>query len=385
MQGVEKSHCNAAIEAILTAYFAFLHSTVEEALRPIHAYGKSDTLGMDAMPEITIIEALQRYDKFCIVITEETGAQEKMHFANSDDPRRFRTVFLSDPTDRSAQLKKLLEQVPNKNERVINIVRKDISRKKWEEQFGVPAEITGGASAITCIRRGVPIFSVMVNYITQQLFVSCSAGNYVLDLPEDTKGIDLNYVREKGRKIFFRDIDSRGDTHRFVTFMGKQGYKENFMDSRLMTEEEMGKYLHYDLPGGPLRVLYLSNLQPSDATIGFVLANGEKIGEWIHWLPYIRFARKENDEDEPALRLFEIYQDRPWTKEGILMATPPAYSIFKPVSGNDGRMIINVGQFSAFDNPSQIRSTLILAPPDNQWATRVVNQYGYRPIELFSE
>lgn len=385
MQGVEKSHCNAAIEAILTAYAALLQSTVEEALRSIHAYGKSDTLGMDAMPEITIIEVLQRYDKFCIVITEETGAREMIHFPHSDDPRRFRTVFLSDPTDRSAQLKKLLEEVDNKNERVMDVVRKDISRTRWEERFGKPAEITGGASAITCIRRGVPIFSVIVNYITQQLFVSCSAGNYVLDLPEDVRGIDLNYVRERGNKIFFRDIDSRGDTRRFVTFMGKQGYKENFMDSRLMTEEEMGKYLYYDLPGGPLRILYLSNLQPSDVAVGFILANGEKIGEWVHWLPYLRFARKENDEDESALRLFEIYQDRPWTKEGILMATPPAYSIFKPVNEADTRMIINVGQFSAFANPSQIRSTLILAPPDNQWATRVVNQYGYRHIELFSE
>jgi hypothetical protein len=385
MQGVEKSHCNATIEAVLTAYFAFLHATVEEALRPIHAYGKGDTLGMDAMPEITIIEVLQRYDKFCIVITEETGFKEMIHLVNSSDPRRFRTVFLSDPTDRSAQLKKLLEQVEDKSVRVLDVIRNDATRKKWEAQFGSPAEITGGASAITCIRRGVPIFSVMVNYITQQLFVSCSAGNYSLDLPEDMKVVNLDYVRQHGRKIFFRDIDSRGDTRRFVTFMGKQGYRENLTDSRLMTEEEIDRHLYYNLPGGPLRVLYLSDFQPSDVPIGFILANGEKIGEWIHWMPYLRFAHRENDEDESALSLFEIYQDRPWTKEGILMATPPAYSIFKPVSETDPRMIVNVGQFSAFANPSQIRSTLILAPSNNQWATRVVNQYGYRPIELFSE
>jgi hypothetical protein len=385
MQGIEKSHCNAAIEAVLTAYFAFLHSTVEEALRPIHAYGKNDTLGMDAMPEITIIEVLQRYDQFSVVITEETGSREKTHFVQSDDPRRFRTVFLSDPTDRSAQLKKLLDQVENKSQRVIDVVQEKDYRTKWEAQFGKPAEITGASSAITCIRRGVPIFSVMVNYITQQLFISCSAGNYMLDLPENTRGIDLDHVRSSGKKLFFRNIDSHGDMHRFVTFMGKQGYKENFIDSHLMSEKEMNGYLHYDLPGGPLRVLYLSTLQSTDVAIGFILANGEKIGEWIHWLPYVRFARKENDEGEPALRLFEVYQDRPWTKEGILMATPPAYSIFKPANETDNQMVINVGHFSGFTNPSKIRSTLIISPVDNQWATRVVNQYGYRHIELFSE
>src|SRR3989338_11230776 len=115
MQGVEISHCNAAIEAILKATYALWNSTVDEALRPILRYGKSDTLGMDAMPEITIVETLQNYDRFCVVITEETGDREKIHFYISEDPRRFRTVFISDPTDRSSQLKKAMENVEDKS------------------------------------------------------------------------------------------------------------------------------------------------------------------------------------------------------------------------------------------------------------------------------
>ena len=385
MEGVEISHCNAAIEAILTACYAFWQSTVEEALRPILKYGKNDTLGMDAMPEITIIEQLQRYDQHSIVITEETGGREKFRFVHADDPRRFRTIFISDPTDRSAQIKKMLENENDRTKKVSEVITGATCREKWESDFSAPAEITGGSSAITCIRRGIPIFSVIVNYVTRQLFVSCSAGNYVLGLPEKLTKIDLNYVRAHGKKIYFRDINSHGAMRRFTTFMGKQGYKENFIDSKLMDEAEMDQYLHYRLPGGPSRVLYLSTLQPENNQLGFILANGEKIGEWIHWLPYVRFARKENDQSEPALRLFEIYQDRPWTKEGILMSTPPAYSIFKPASDHDNRMTINVGHFSAFSNPSQIRSTLVIAPSDNQWATRIVNQYGYRPIEISSE
>jgi len=384
MQGVEILHCNAAIEAILKATYALWNSTVDEALRPILRYGKSDTLGMDAMPEITIVETLQNYDRFCVVITEETGDREKIHFYISEDPRRFRTVFISDPTDRSSQLKKAMENVEDKSKTVSAAIFNPGFLQKWEQDFGKPACITGGSSAITCVRRGIPIFSVIVNYITRQLFLACSAGCYVLDLPENQAKVDLDSVLAGGRKIFFCNVDSLDDQKRFITFMGKSGYKENFIDSRFMNEDEMDKNLYYDMPGGPPRMLYLSTLQSPEHPIGFVLSNGEKITEWIHWLPYVRFARKECDQGEPALRLFEVYQDRPWTKEGILMSTPPSYSIFMPLGG-EGRMVIDVSQFSRFCNPSFIRSTLILALSDNIWATRAVNQYGYRPIVFFSE
>jgi hypothetical protein len=146
-----------------------------------------------------------------------------------------------------------------------------------------------------------------------------------------------------------------------------------------MDKGDIEKYNVYSLPGGPSRPYYLSDLQPGNEPVGFVLANGEKITEFIHWLPLVTFARRRIDQAEPALCLFEIFQDRPWTRDGILMSTPPAYSVFKQID-TDGRMVIDVGKFSSFTNPSQIRSTPILAPSDNQWARRVVNQYGYRQI-----
>jgi len=384
MQGVEKAHCNAVITAITKAAYAFWGSTVEEALRPILKYGKSDTLGMDAMPEIMIISALQEYDARSIVITEEVGSQGKLDLAYSDNPHHFRTVFISDPTDRSSQIKKSLEAVEDKEQTVSVAMASDEFRNNWERNFGRPVSITGGASAITCVRRGIPIFSVIVSYITRRLFLACSAGCYYYDLSPGEPEINLESVLLTGKKIFFNDANSPEDMLRFVTFMGKQGYKENFLDSRFMVETEIKKNLYYDLPGGPSRVLYLSDLQSAKNRIGFILANGEKITEWIHWLPYLRFARKANDQGAPALRLFEVYQDRPWTREGILMSTPPAYSIFQAI-GSDGRKVIDINRFASFNNPSQIRSTLILAPASNHWATRVVNQYGYRPIEFYSE
>ena len=183
MQGVEKAHLNAAIAAALKAYYDFRHSTVEDALRPIDAYGKKDTLGMDAGPEITICDELKRYDAGAVVITEEIGSGNKLSDTfRPNDPQTFRTVFISDPTDRSNQLKAFLGGFPKKR-RIGDIFADPTTRRKWEKNFSSPASITGATSAISCVRRGVPIFSVIVNYITQELAVSCAAGNRILKLP----------------------------------------------------------------------------------------------------------------------------------------------------------------------------------------------------------
>ncbi|MDD5068232.1 MAG: hypothetical protein PHS53_04270 [Candidatus Pacebacteria bacterium] len=386
MQGVEVAHLNAAIKAGLKATYDFWNSTVEEALRPVSKYGKKDTLGMDAGPEITICEALAQYDSGGVVVTEEIGSREEKHredLFRVGNPNTFRTVWVSDPTDRSNQLKLFLNGGP-KDRRIGDILNEADSIKRWENDFGSPAVITGACSAISCIRRGVPIFSVIVNYITRHLVVSCAAGNRILVLPpERPELVDLQYVRERGELLDFPGID--GDTEsmrRFVTFLGdvgKVGYKENFDDSGLMGAEEMKKHLHYALPGGPARVLYLSSLQPKDKRIGFILANGEKIGEWAHWLSFLQFAKSQTDESQPALRLYEVYQDRPWTKEGILMSTPPNYSIFRE---HDSEMHMDIGQLLTMSNPSQFRSTLIMSPYDNRWAVRSGSQSGYRGIRF---
>lgn len=387
MQGVEIAHMNATIHASLKSFYDLSEATVEEALRPIHKYGKSDTLGLDAMPEITIVHELRQYDKNAVVITEETGSDRKIEFMPIAHPRAFRTIFISDPTDRSAQMKKFLDKFP-KDKKLKDVLRDPASRAVWEKDFGGPASISGSCSAISCVRHGVPIFAVIVNYITQQMFISCSAGNFVVDLPVEMTKLDFDHIvkREKGKPILFPGIDGT-DTRRFVTFLGKEGYRENLLASHLIEEPDLDKLLHYGLPGGPPRALYLSALQSKEhgGRVGFILANGEKIGEWIHWLPFIRFARNGRDMSATALSIFEVYQDRPGTKDGILMSTPPAYSIFKPFSEDDQRMIIDINSLANFPNPSRVRATLIVAPSDNRWATRAVNQYGYRQLEFFSE
>ncbi len=386
MQGVEISHFNAALKAGLIAYYDLLHMKIEEALRPISAYGKKDTLGMDSGPEITICEELAHYDSGAAVITEEIGS--RLSFSYSDLLRFMKhiTVFIIDPTDRSNQLKAFLRLFTNKKMEIGEIIRNPETIKKWEKSCGSPAAITGATSAISCVRKGLPIFTVIINYITQQLMISCAAGNRILDLPESRpdKMIDLDFILKNGKSFSFPIINSRlnnqDNMQKFVTFLGdtgKAGYEENFVASGFIPKEEMNKFIHYGKPGGPSRALYLSSLQPKKKPVGFVLANGEKIGEWIHWLTFLRFAKSDTDDSQPALVLYEISQNNPWTKEGILMSTPPNYSIFKE---HNGLFYIDTNQLLQMPNPSKLRGTLMLANKDNRWAKRYSRQLGYREI-----
>ena len=390
MQGIEKSHCNTAIQAVLSAFHSFMSSTVEEALRPVNvnAYGKIDTLGLDAIPEINIVRSLREYDGHCVVISEEIGVENSFP-ADSTDPRRYRTIFFCDPTDRSRQVQEILTTISDKSQHVGDVFRTSEIQKVWEKKYGGTPAISGGSSAITCVRDRVPIFSVMVNYLTQQLFLSCGAGNFVIDISKDqskAKAVTTDFIASHGKRIYFHDLN-HSEVRRYVTFVSKQVYPDNLRDCRLMSEEEIERQREYDVPGGPLRILYLSTLQPEERHVGFILANGEKITEWIHWLPYVLFARKKSDDSAPALRLFEVFQDRPRTKDGILMAPPARYSVFTPFSKDDHRMIIDVSRFANFfpTDPSQFRATLIATPYDNNWMTGVMRQYGYRSIQLYQE
>jgi hypothetical protein len=152
---------------------------------------------------------------------------------------------------------------------------------------------------------------------------------------------------------------------------------ENLNDSMVFLRDPT-KLVVYDAPGGPSRILYLSSLNATKtkADLGFILANGEKITEWIHWLPFIRFA--ENEDGGPALKLFEVSIERPWTKEGILMSTSPTYSIFVERGGKDFE--IDLGRLSHYSNPSQYRGMLVATSHDNERVANLMLQHGYREI-----
>lgn len=327
MFGIEKAYCNTMIAALLEGNRSLLETPITDAVRKSHVPYKGDTLGLDQRPENSIAAELTRFDQYAVLVTEERGEYANP-LARSEQHRRGpRTFFVCDPTDRSVQLKKFLETASQK-QTVGEVLHAPDVVQRWEAAFGNPAKITGANAAITCVRRGLPICSVVLNYVTQEIAVACSAGIYSCAVPQGrdlAPGFTLDALIREERRICFTESSPEHE-RRFVTFLGKpeRGYPENFEQTRLVPKEELQTHLHYGDPGGPSRILYLSDFQPPEKPIGFIVANGEKIGEWVHWFPFIRFARRTNDVSERALRIFEITQEQSLMRDGYLMTPSTA-------------------------------------------------------------
>ena len=386
MQGIERIYCDVCIGAVISAWRSLLESSATETLRKVR-YGKGDTLALDAIPEIIIAERLRNYDQSAILVTEELDTYAKERWPIDSNPLRQPLMFFSDPTDRSKQLEIFFKKISRKKPvvKIGDLMQAKGCIKSWEEEFEAPASITGATTSITCFCKGALIFSVLLNYITRTIFVASSAGIFQLELPDfadsqlDT--IDLLYVTQHGHALTFLPAKSScqtsDDFNRFVTFLGKEGYRENFDDSMIFVENP-DDFLHHTEPGGPARILYLSELQKGFGPIGFILSNGEKIGEWIHWLAFVKFAK--NEQGDPTLKVFEISIDRPWTKDGVLMSTSLPYSIF---SGDGNRAFLDISQLKNFPNPSKFRSMLVITPSDNERIIHVMRQHEYREVGNF--
>lgn len=385
MFGIEASYCNAMINALIRANLALLETTVEAATDKSHVVHKGDTLGIDQVPENIITSELTNFDQYAVLITEERGEEANpLARQTAMAIRGPRTFFVCDPCDRSSQLCEFLQNEGRNVQRVSEVLKKKNAQQKWEDSFGSPITITGANAAITCVRRGLPICSVLLNYNTQDITVACSAGIFhasVANYSTDVK-VELEDIKQPTH-LLFPNIDRERQRH-FVTFMGKpeRGYPQNFAMTKLAKEDDLKKQLHYDKPGGPTRILYLSGMQPREAAIGFILANGEKIGEWIHWLPFIRFSHREDDRGDKALMLFEVTQDESALRDGYLMTPTEHYSIFKDT---EDRVVINVDRLGEFDNPSKYRGTLLVVQATNRWAIGHAQQFGYRPLIFYGD
>lgn len=384
MQGIERAYCDVCVHALLEANQTLMETSVIEAISTATAYGKGDTLSLDAIPEIAIADSLSRFDPHAILITEELGAQQLAHrmiVSGREQP----TLFFCDPTDRSAPLAAFLQKFQGEDPgRPVGEVLRDVSAVgAWEEHHGSPVAITGACAAITCVRDGIPIFSVLLNYITQEIVLVSNGGTRRVALPHYADGsygtLSTNYILQQGTPIEFSPLARRAreysDRRTFVTFLGKSGYRESFEACGIFSDPRQGQPF-YDAPGGPARPFYLSCLFTKHP-VGFILANGEKIVEWIHWLTAVRFAECEG---ERVLQLFEVTHERPWTKGGVSMAPSPAYSIFR--TDPKGRIRLDARLLCNFERPSQFRSTLVVAPSDNTWLLQVMRRCQYREIVL---
>ncbi len=379
--GIEKSYTDAMIRALRNAQRALFDMLVRDAIGKSHVPRKGDTMGLDQRPENAITSALQKFDPHCVIITEERGAVNPFATGGSLMPQGARTFFGCDPFDRSNQACDFLSDHGKKEEKVVDVIRRPQTRKLWENKWGGPISIASSTSAISCIRRGQPIATVILNHFAEEMTVACAAGIFHVKLPKELSvAVNLDYVQEKGKLLKFPQPDYK-EGQKIVTFRGKpeRGYPQNFSECRLVVDSELPKHLHYGLAGGPSRVLYLSNLEPVDEPIGMVVANGEKIGEWIHWLSFVRFALRIDDQSASSLRLFEVSQNQSQMIDGYLMMPSSDYSIFVK-DGDPRRVVVSSDKLQSLGNPSKYRSTLVLIPSNNKWALSQVEQYGYREI-----
>lgn len=387
MHGIEHDYCTEVVKVVIAANKALLESPAKLALEKSDNYGKGDTIGLDATPEIVIFERLKNYDPNSILITEEISKDDRARWPIISDPILQPLMLFSDPTDRSKYLRKFIERISKRNltESVGKLMEKRNCIRTWQSMFDAPespATITGATVSVTCLRKGAIIFSVILNYITQTIFVACPSGVYHMKLPKyndrSLKQVDLDYILENGEILQFLSASETctnpEDYKRFVTFLGKEGYEENFNNSMIFVENPHD-FLHHTEPGGPARILYLSELQRNYGPIGFIMANGEKIGEWIHWLAFVKFAQRRTGG--PALRVFEVAVKRPMNKAGILMSTTRPYSIF---SDDDGKTFLNVSPLRNFEQPNKFRSMLVVTPYDNETITGIMRHRGYREI-----
>lgn len=386
---IDRVYCDVAIKAALRANLHLGERAAEELLLPATLYTeeiKGDTLFLDAIPEIEISRQIEEFDPSITFFTEEKISKERKLEIPQDIVLQ-PVVFVSDPMDGSAILKEFLENLkpPQKNLKFKDLISQEEIREQWEKHASKQEILSGTHCGISVVKKGVPFVSVIINYITQYLFVSCELGNKMLrrsDPASAFESITLEQVFKEGEDILFnfkRRWDDSDNYNKFVTYLGKSGgYKENLENARIFLSDlsDPRAYLIPGIPWGPSRILYLSNLYEENP-VGFIMANGEKITEWIHWLPYIEGARREGF----PLQIFEIFFERPWTRDGILMATSRAYSIFVPDMKKE-RDLIDLAKIKDYPIPSRYRSTLLITFHENDRTIANMRLHGYRQLKF---
>ncbi len=393
VQGIEITYADACIRALLAARRGLMYMPVVQATA-FTKYGKRDTRGLDSGTEIAIKEHIRRFKDDAILVTEETDEEFGRHWpANTDFP----VVFICDPTDRSKYLDMFLKEASKKeqigNKKVGELLYGCNREEVWRNLFApgkdeLPLSIVSPTSAITCVRRGRPLFTAIVNYLTDQIFIAGPTGVFSLNLPdyhktEAVNEINFTFITNHGTRLYFPSATemcpAQDDHLRFATFLGKAGYQENFDATAIFLGQTPETFRHHAEPGGPSRVLYLSELQKGFGPMGFVMANGEKIGEFVHWLPFVIYGTTHNGQR--ALALYEVSIERPWTKEGVLMSTSPPYSIFREQDGNHGHYL-DVRRLRKFEHPSHFRSTIVVTQADNNPLCEIMGTHCYREIQL---
>jgi hypothetical protein len=341
MNGIEEDLRDMAVNALSRAYGEIGSLRCDFAIQRV-GFGKDDTYGLDAIPEETIKLQVANYDGNIVLVTEETG---KMYSGELGmEPTQ--TVLICDPTDRSIKMREFLQQLIAEDPGAAKATVSEAFAKhleRWKLQFGNPS-ISGACGSITAIRDRRILFNVMVNYVTAEVFVADAMGTRKMSIGHrSAEGITFSAA---GRV-----------SHNYITFLGKEGYQENLEKCNLglCREDCLDTWT-----GGPLRILNLSDVGSKD--VSFIMSNGEKVCEWIGWLSWAKYAKDPIKSDEPALQAFRLFFESPRTRELVLVAPGPHYSIFFE---RDGETCVNLDRMFQLSDPSHYRETILVTPRDN--------------------
>ncbi len=359
MKGIELQFLRECIEALCKARSALLSLSCEDAISKSN-FGKGDTLWLDAAPEIAISKSLcDDFDRYVPLITEEIGSSDKLRGTEGE------VVYFSDPMDRSKVLKNFLEKHTGK---VKDIFNNENTINEWEAAYSDEIELSGPYGSITAIRNDDILFNVMINYITGVIYLASDAGVGKLSMSDIFDENEQAIIKRTRDLLNNVEVISFGgninEPKKFIAYCVGRKYEDNLISAKIFGNDNIEhirkKYLKYDNPGGPARILYLK----SPLNSGFILSNGEKIGEWLGWLAYVKYCPQK-------LRAYEISFDSTWTRDQILMAPGPAYSILvnkieEDIGISFVKVKLNMSKLKFLDNPSRYRSTILICPETNR-------------------
>lgn len=158
MQGIERAYCDVCINALVGAWSQLMETCASETLRKV-AYGKGkdgDTLGLDAITEITIANRLSAYDAHAILITEELDSQAHRRWPTDSDPVKQPLMFFCDPTDRSVQLEAFFRKISQNDptEKIGTLLERCDPVKVWEEMFEAPRPLPPPPARLPACAKG---------------------------------------------------------------------------------------------------------------------------------------------------------------------------------------------------------------------------------------
>ncbi len=358
---VGKEETTPTITALISGFHIALLQFAYRALKEARIYlfsssphrlmhsakGKTDTYTFDAQCEMIMVEILREFNSKCAILTEE---REIRGLEYIDD-----LCWIMDPVDRSDYLKEILREIQG----TYDSIGKYVESSTFQE-MEKPDPLNNPTGSITCISRGKIVFSLVLDYMQNTIYMAFgskvkygSIEEYPIPEMLLAHGADLNFEKRESRDKFANSEEG-------ICFLGKEIYLELFSELGF-TEQEKPLDKSYHTPGGPARILFLTQLAKFKPI--FALSCGEKISEFVSWLSFAMASEK--------LSVFELtprgYKN--FMRYGVIMAPPKAYSALKTEPSaepeNPARISLDMSRLTNLDIPCNFRSAILVTHKDN--------------------